>query len=321
VNLSAQATSDIYAIHGSEDTTDYTLAGTGRLDIATASSLSATASYARNTISRTSENSPTNASQPVQFDNINASLNGTQTLNRLRFTESLGFSRNEYTNEVTPSGPISLAYLNSDIDTGNVRAEYALNPEISVYVNGQYNNRSYDVGPPEYTLNRNSSGYEITTGASFDITRLIRGQVAVGYLQQDYQSSAFHTVSGPAINANVEYFLSGLTTITVHAQRAVIDAVDPQAVSFLQTSGGLTVDHELLRNVILSARVSYETDDFTGVQRNDTRPSFSLEGTYLLNRYANIHLGYSFLDLASTGSSRVNDYNVNVISLSLVLQL
>jgi hypothetical protein len=161
----------------------------------------------------------------------------------------------------------------------------------------------------------------VTTGASFDITRLIRGQVGVGYLQQDYQSSAFHTVSGPAVNANVEYFLSGLTTITVNAQRQVIDAVDPQAVSFVQTVGGFTVDHELLRNVIISGRISYETDDFTGVQRNDGRTSFSLSGTYLLNRYANIHLGYSLLDVSSTGAARLNNYDVNVISLSLVLQL
>jgi hypothetical protein len=231
-------------------------------------------------------------------------------------------TRTVYDNESqVGSAPLSLAYLDGYQEAGSLRADYALNPEMSIFVNGTVNNRSYDALQPLTLLNRNSSGYQLLVGGSFDITRLLRGQLGVGYLQQDYQSHLFHTVSGPAINGNVEYFLSGLTTITVSANRSVIDAVDPTAVSFAQTAGALSVDHELLRNVLVSARISYETDDFTGIQRHDGRASASISGTYLLNRYMGLHLGYSLLDETSTGAARISDYDVNVVSLSLVLQL
>jgi len=322
VAFSAQSTSDIYAVHSGESTTDYSISGSGRLDIEDASSLSLKLSYGRSTIPRTSEISIADTNQPVQYDSGSASVSGVQTLNRVRFTENLNFNRTVYENQQqTSTGPVSLGYFDNDIETATLRTDYALNPEFSVYVTGTLNNRGYDQKPPQVALNRDSSGYEMLAGASLDITRLARGEIGVGYLQQDYQSSVFHTVSGPAVHGKVEYFLSGVTTIAVGIDRNVIDADDPQAVSFVQTDGSLNIDHELLRNVIVSARVSYETDDFTGVKRNDGRANFSVSGTYLLNRHASIHLGYSSLDLTSIGAERINDYDVNVVSLSLVLQL
>jgi hypothetical protein len=315
----AQSTSDIYAIHGGENTTDYSFAGSGRLDIGTASNLSAQLSYGRATIPRTSDNAITTTNTPVQYDSTSATGGGVQTLNRVRFTESVNFTRAVYDNtQQTATGPLSLTYLNGDSESASLRTDYALNPEFSVYVSGQVNNRSYDLKPPQVPLDRNSTGYEVLTGASFDITRLVRGQLGVGYLQQDYKS---YTVSGPAVNGNIEYFLSGLTTITLSGDRSVIDAINPSAVSLLQTRGSVTVDHELLRNVIISLRASYETDTFTGEQRTDDRASFSASGAYLLNRYVSLHLGYSFLNQTSTGAERGQDFDVNVISLSLVLQL
>jgi hypothetical protein len=191
---------------------------------------------------------------------------------------------------------------------------------VALFVSAQVNARRYDDMPPLASFDRDSSGYETTVGADFDITRLVRGQVQVGYLNQNYASSAFHTVSGPVVHAQVAYYFSGLTTFTVTADRQVIDAVDPVAVSFLQTRGGLQVDHELLRNVILSGRFSYETDNFTGEQRDDRRASASGSVTYLLNRHLGLTGEYSFLNEDSSGAARISSYVVNVVSLSLVFQ-
>lgn len=317
----ANLSSNIYANHSNESTTDYTVGGSGRLDILSQSSLNASFSYAHDTEARTSENTVNTASAPVQFDVISTSFGGVQTLNRLKFTESFNFERITYDDTTSFGGaPIPLNTLDGDIFQVTGRADYAINPQISLFLSAQANDRPYDDKPPVASLDRDSSGYETTIGADFDITRLVRGQVQVGYLAQNYASPLFRPVNGPTVHARVSYFLSGLTTLTFTADRQVIDAVDPVAVSFLQTRGGLQVDHELLRNVILSALVGYETDTFKGEERDDKRASASASVTYLLNRRVGLTGTYSFLNEDSAGADRIGPYTVNVLSLSLVLQ-
>jgi hypothetical protein len=262
-----------------------------------------------------------NTLDPIEYDTANARIGAVQTLNRLQFSESITYGQTAYANAADVNGNLlPLSQSDNNQVTVNGKANWALGPDIALFLNGQYNVRRYNNSPGALN-DRNSSGYEITAGADFDITRLIRGQVQLGYLSQNYQSPLYHPVAGPDVHAKVEYFLSGLTTITVHADRSVVDVVDPVAVSFLQTEGGVEVDYELLRNLILSGRASYESDDFTGVVRTDRRTTVSARASYLLNRRLGLTAAYSFIDLQSSGPARVGSYGANMVSLSLVFQL
>jgi hypothetical protein len=322
VELSASDVSNIYAHNSSEDTNSYNFNLFGQLDTANQSNFSGGIGFSQASLPRTSEATIQGTVSPVEYDAFNANVAAVQTLNRLRFTESVAFVRTDYANAVDTDGaPLLLSQLDFNLIDANLKASWAISPNIAVFASGLYNVRRYDDLPPVTPLNRDSDGYTVSIGADFDITRLLRGQIQIGYLSQRYQSPQFQTVSGPSVQANVEYFLSGLTTITFHANRTVVDDVDPTAVSFLQTLGGVQIDHELLRNVILSGRAAYETDDFTGVQRNDQRVTASARATYLLNRRLGLTAAYSFMDLESSGSAAIGGYKANVVSLSLVFQL
>ena len=322
VDAYARLSSNIYADHSEENTTDYAFGGAGRLDILSASNITAGASYADSTIPRTAEDTYTNASKPVQYDIGSANLGALQTINRLRFSESAAVARTTYGETTDFNGqPLSLGTLDNTATVVTGRSDYALSPALAAFATVQGNNRHYGASSATGQFDRSSNGYQLAVGADFDITQLIRGQFQLGYLSQNYQSNLFHTVTGPAANAKVEYFLSALTTITLTANRDVIDAVDPTAISFLQTHGGCQIDHQVRENIILSAKASYETDDFKGVQRNDQRESASLSGTYLLNRYLGLTAGYSLLNETSSGQDRVESFIANVVSLSLVLRL
>ena len=331
INASVGSTSNFYASHTSQDTTDYQLAASGRLDILTQSNASAGFTYAHSTEPRTAEDTVSVGLVPVQYDQLSANAGALQTLTRLRFTENVSAYRTSFTGTVNSpnsgqnpnflnSGQ-NLNYLNNNMYEASGRADYAFTPEMSLFVSAQLNTRAYDQRPPAVALDRNSDGYETTVGSSFNITQLLKGQVQVGYLQQNYRSNIFHSVSGPAAHVNVEYYPSELTTVSVSLNRNVIDAEDPNAISFLQTQGTVQVDHEVLPNVIVSARAGYEQDLFKGVQREDRRPSASVTATYLLNRHLGVTGGYSFVSEDSTGIARIGHYAANVLSLSFTLQL
>jgi hypothetical protein len=321
IDIKATATANFYATHSSENTADYELSANGRLDILDQSNLSAGFTVGHFAIPRSAENTFGPTATPIQYDEADANLGAVQTLDRLRLIEGFHFTRTNYENNVDTDGaPLFLSQLDNDVFIFSGRASYAVTPAIAVFASASGNDRRYDILPPTAPLDRDSNGFETTVGTDFDITRLIRGQIQVGYLAQYYPSPAFHTVSGLAVHASVEYFPSGLTTITLHLDRNVVDAVSPTAVSFLQSQAGLQVDHELLRNVILSARGAYETDDYTGEQRLDERATASIRGTYLLNRHLGLTASYSFLNEYSSGAARVPSYRDNVVSISIVAQ-
>jgi hypothetical protein len=101
----------------------------------------------------------------------------------------------------------------------------------------------------------------------------------------------------------------------------VVDAVDPLAVSFIQTKNSIQGDYELFPQLIISGQGSYETDGFTGIQRQDKRTQFSLTGTYLIGNHLGIRGGYVFVGRQSTGVFRAPSFVSNVASFGLVFQL
>ena len=322
VDAFARLTSDVYASQSNESTTDYQLGASGRLDVLRQDNITASVNYGHYTEPRTAENTVEDSSTPIQYDAVNARVGSVQTLNRLRFSEQIGVDRYDYQNTTDFSGAfLSQAYRNESAVVTTGRADYALSPELSLFVAESFSDTLYDQKPPQTLLNRDFTSSETTVGTDFDITRVVRGQVQVGYLHDTYTSFVYKPVNGPAVHARVEYFLSGLTTLSATVNRSVLDSADPTSSSDVQTQGGVRIDHELLRNVILSGQANYETDQFQGVDREDRRASFAASGTYLLSRHLGLTAAYSFLNEASSGSARITPYTVNVISLSFVLQL
>ncbi|MHB8286433.1 MAG: outer membrane beta-barrel protein [Caulobacteraceae bacterium] len=322
VSAFASLASDVYAEHSTESTTDYQIGGSGRLDILAQDNISANLSYGHNTESRTAENTVVSTAAPVQYDVLSGGLSSQQLFNRVRLSETFSFQRYTYQDTTTSTGAAeSLAYQDSTIYSVNGRADYAINPELSLFLSETFTDNPYDADATQVAVNRSYTGTETTVGTDFDITRLIRGQIQVGYLYHSFTSTAFKPVSGPAFHGRIEYFLSGLTTLSAHVDRTVVDPFDPVASSDLQTQTGLRVDHELLRNVILSAQAGYEVDAFKGEDRTDNRSSLSLSATYLMNRHVGITTGYSFLNEGSSGADRITPYTVNVASLSFVFRL
>jgi len=202
----------------------------------------------------------------------------------------------------------------------SVRAEYAYSLDTALFVSGALNQRSYRLQPPASFLNRDASGFTLTAGARLDLTHLMRGEFQVGYLKEDYTSHVFSSVSGLSLDGRVNVFVTPLTTVVVTADRSVGDAADPRSSGYVTTNGGIEVDHELRRNVILMGRVFAAHDDYRGIDRADDRWSVRVGGNYLINRNLGVSLYFDHIDISSSGVDRLNGYQVNQVLLSLVLQ-
>ena len=84
------------------------------------------------------------------------------------------------------------------------------------------------------------------------------------------------------------------------------------------TSVGVSVDHELLRNVLLGADISASQDDFEGISRTDEIYRASVDAKYLLNRYASIGGSYRFRMRNSDVAT--SEFTENVFLLRLLVK-
>ena len=108
--------------------------------------------------------------------------------------------------------------------------------------------------------------------------------------------------------------------MTAFAGRSIEDSANPGAGGMLVSSAGVTIDHELLRNGVLSGRVSYSDMDYRGIDREDEMVGASLSATYLINRNLGITAALSTQKTDSRGLQADDDFTINRMTFTLVSQ-
>jgi hypothetical protein len=187
-------------------------------------------------------------------------------------------------------GVLDQDFRDHDENIGNARVEFALTPRVGLFGDATYNTRDYKNNSP---LDLNSSGHIYAVGVSFDITQVIRGELSVGSYEQDYKDPTIGHLSGATYNGHVQWFPTQLTTVSFNLSRGVEESATPGA-SFLHTQASVRVDHELYRNVILTAGVAAGKLEYSGVNRTDNTVEADVGADYLLNRRVRLHAGYVF---------------------------
>jgi hypothetical protein len=326
-----RAAQDVYAKYADEDTTQYGLGASGKYQFGDAAAgeavLTGGVDFGRYALPRSAANSGSNGSlgaiskHPIQYDftALNAEL--ADTFNRLRISGRIDYQIYDYFNGETAAGAqVFEQNLNHGVATFTGKAEYAVSPDTAVFLAAAYNDREYQLRPPSVAYNSNSQGYNIAGGANFDITHLVRGEVQIGYMDQHYVSSLFPEIAGLSAKAQVEWFPTQLTTVTATALRAVGDSGIIGSAGYLNTTGGIQVDHELLRNLILTANAVATQNQYEGISRTDTIFGVGASANWLLTRAVGLTLAYTYTDQQSSGSDKGPSFGDNRISLTAVFQ-
>lgn len=310
-----------YADNDGENTEEYALGTSGRIDVTRQSNIGFGADYTSSFEPRTAPSAPRNAVEPTALDTLQAYVSGSRSAGYLKLSGRADFRSFDYEDGRTGLGTV-IEQDNRDRDVASVsgRVDFAISPDTAFFAQATGNQRSYDVASTALAPNRDSQGAEYLIGANFEISALVRGEIAAGYIEQSFDEAAFDDVDGFGARAQLEWFPSELTTINVAAGRTVEDTPVAGVGGILSDSASLGIDHELLRNVIVNARVTWGRDDYKGVDREDTRVGANIGATYLVNRNFGVNATFSTLDTTSEGAARDQDFRVNKLAISLVSQ-
>lgn len=259
---------------------------------------------------------------PIAYDY--AALNDEVVARFTRIRLSLRFVDQDYRyhNGATATGGVVFVQNESHNDqllTGKL--EVALTPDAALDFQAQGNHRGYGPGSVAVPFTLTSSGYQLNVGANFDITHLIRGEFQIGYLSQTYVAPVFKPVRGVSGKVQLEWFPTQLTTVTFLARRDIGDSQVVGSAGFLGSSASARVDHELLRNLILSGDLSIAYDQNIGINRNDTVYGAGFSANWLLTRHVGVKFAYVYADQRSVGTAAGATFVDNRGTVSLVLQL
>jgi hypothetical protein len=317
----ARLDQDAYAKYSSQDTTQYEFGVAGKLQFGE-SVMTGGLDYGHSALPQYLSNDFGSPQNPIQYDFTKLNDELSMQFTRLRLSLKVEDQDYQYQNTTSRGGGTVFAASESHNDvivTGT--AEFALTPDAALQFQAQGNHRGYGEVSPTSPFALTSSGYQVTAGANFDLTHLIRGEFQIGYLSQTYVSGAFKPVQGISGKAQLQWFPTQLTTVTFLASRQVGDAQVVGSAGYVGSNVSARVDHELLRNLILSGTLSASYFQNIGIDRNDTLIGAGFSANWLITRHVGLKFAYAYTDQKSVGAAAGNTFADNRGTVSLVLQL
>lgn len=308
-----------YDDFGSEDQNNYNFGALGRLDIQRDSYLTAGASQRRLHEERSSPDD-VNGIEPTQYDIRAIDLGGFNRWNRVSANVDFRAENRDFDDVASSTGAI-INNDDRDRDTYLVtlRGGYEIQPEYEAFAEVEFTKVDYDDDVDDNGFNRDSDGYEARLGARVDLTGLIFGDVFVGYLSREYDDPALQDADGPTAGLDLTWNVTPLTTAKAGIQRYLSETTSANSGGIVATGVRASVDHELLRSLLLNANAFYTVNDYEGIDREDDLIGAGLGANYLVNRYLRFGVEYTYRSRDSNVAG--NDYDNNIVMVRVRAQM
>jgi hypothetical protein len=155
-------------------------------------------------------------------------------------------------------------------------------------------------------------------GTALDFTGVTTGEIFAGFRAQNPDEPTFGDISGAQYGGNITWNPSGLTTVNGFVERTIEETTLTGSPGFFATHSGLSVDHELLRNLLLGVNLDYTVRAYEEIGRDDKDLEAGLYGKYMMNRNLYISANYDYTRRNSNVGGE--DFLKNVFMLKLETQ-
>ena len=203
------------------------------------------------------------------------------------------------------------------------RLGYEFQPGTVLFVEGGYNWRRYDDSFDDFGFNRDSAGWNVAGGFSYDVTGVLFAEVSAGYIKQTYEDPRFGSNSGFSIDGDLVWNPTDLLTVRGSAGTSINETTLNGASGGRQIYGGIGIDYELAENLLLTtdgvySAVSYDPATGFGERKDDIWQG-SAGLIFLINEYFQLRADYTFTTRDSSAPGQ--DFTDNTILLTLRSQL
>lgn len=283
LTLSASGDIQRFADRPIENAEQYRIGSDGRLDIGGRTHIVTDARIAHLIEPRGSTGDTSLGGAPVAFMNYHVGLGADHDFGPMQTRGSVTVDTFHYGDRTVANGSVvNGSGRNYQSILGDLQLTFPVSPAAGAFVRGTINSATYTnegTGP-----SGDSKSFSGLTGFAFGISPLLYGSVGIGYLTQTYRDRTLKGTNGldysAAVTWNPTPFITGSFTLNRSLQRA------PSATlgAITTTSGTLTADYEMRRNLLLGVTAVYAHNLYGLIDRTQDQVTASARATYLFSR-------------------------------------
>lgn len=239
-------------------------------------------------ISTDNPGSPNLQAQLAQLppnQDVGETLGLVQNFNRLTVTLKGTFDRATYSQSLLTDGTTSTNDdRNFDQYGGSLRLGYEIDPGFKPFVEIAADGRVHDEPYDRNDLERNSIGASAKVGSTVNLFGSLSGEMAVGYMQRDYQDPTLPNLGGVIGDGALIWQATPLTTAKLTATSQIYETVLDNASGQFSRDIAVQVDHAFLTWLIGTWKAGFGNDNYLGSGLTDNRYFTSIGFTYKFNR-------------------------------------
>ena len=226
------------------------------------------------------------ASYPI-YTTLGGTFGFDQRFNRLQVSAGATIDRTSYGNSTLTDGSTAGNDDRNFNQYGGVgRLSYELTPAIKPFVEAEGDSRVHDLQFDRNGYQRDSSGGYAKAGTSFEFSRLLTGEIAIGYAARDYVDPRLERLQGLLTTASLTWHATPLTTAKFFSDTQIAETTLPGTSGVLVHTYTFEVDHDFRRWLTAVGKFTYGTLDYQGDGRFDR--TYSIEGDLIYKMTRNL---------------------------------
>ena len=309
--LGASATIARHRDEQRADFEDYLAYLNSRLDVTDDSAISSHSEYARLHENRGDSNGTPRGRDTVQFQRLTQRLGLELALSPAFLRVNGNVIRYAYNDQ---NGINHDDRDRTDVE-GRVRVGVEVSPRMALFVEPGANQRRYDT-TDDFGLDRDSQGWDVRGGVTYDLTGVTFLELFGGYYHQDYEDVGLGSAEGFDMGAELIWNPTDVATVTGAVTRAVRETDVRGASGIVDTGVEAKVDYEILENWLGHAHAAVHAEQFVDKHRTDNIEEVGVGTTYLINEYFSAGLDYAYGERNSDTAGE--DYRFNRVFLRLM---
>ncbi|CAN7498254.1 outer membrane beta-barrel protein [Bradyrhizobium sp. LjRoot220] len=208
-----------------------------------------------------------------------------QNFNRLQLSAGASVDRTVYQNSQLTDGTSTTNDDRNYNQFGGVgRVSYDLIPGLKPFGEIEGSVRSHDLLVDRSGYQRNSSGGSVRAGTTFEFSRILTGELAVGWAARTYEDPRLLPLQGLLTSASLVWVATPLTTAKFFATTTINETTVPGVSGVLTRTYIAEVDHDFRRWLTGIGKFTWGTQAYQGDDRFDRFYSLSGELIYKMNR-------------------------------------
>lgn len=210
-----------------------------------------------------------------------------QNINRLQVSSGATADRTVYQDsKLTDGSSASNDDRNFNQYGGVGRISYEVTPGVKPFAEVEADRRVHDLALDRSGFARDSTGGYVKAGTSFELTRILTGELSIGYAARNYVDPRLSRLDGFLTAASLVWQASGLTTARFIADTQINETTVPGGSGVLVHTYTVEVDHDFRRWLTAIGKFTYGIYDYQGFGRSDK--TYGIEGDLIYKLTRNL---------------------------------